>query len=174
MGGHKMRNRHVLWVLAIALGFNLALGLAALAQNPVAVQMYLPAIFGPVAQAQDTTITTLVDSDSSFVNAAVIPGTARVVLAYIDRAHGNRLHIVEDKGNRVVEIQAPVELLGVLVATDAGNNPAFIFPGPKQADGTIVFAGNKMHIYATSRDEGDPAGPFKLKRLSMPVPAATP
>jgi hypothetical protein len=111
------------------------------------------------------TITVLVEDDSTFVHAAVAPGGC-TFLTYIDRAHGNRLHLVRDAGDHVVEV--PLPLLVQQVAREV--DPGFVAPGDKQADGALVIVGTRLDLYYTTRDVDDPGGPFKLKRLTMPVP----
>lgn len=153
--------KRIIPILLVALGFNLGIGLAALDKH-----VYLPAIANGQAT---TTITTLVDFDSVMVTAYVLPNTSRIILTYIDRAHGNVLHVVEDKGNRVAEIPLPPGLL-----TAQQVDPSFTYPGPKQSNGATVVTGNVLHVYACTRDIGDLTGPFKLKRIDMPVPAPAP
>ena len=125
--------------------------------QPTESRVYLPL----VAQT-GSTLTTLVDTDVGFVATVVVPGTNRRLVGWIDRAHGNVLRIGEDKGDHLADVEEP--LLRGLVA------PAFAFPGPKQGTASLVIVGNVLHIYTTSRKEGDETGPFMLMRLSMPVP----
>lgn len=127
-----------------------------------------PRAFLPVVATGQipTTIVTLVHSDATFVSAANPPGTTRRLLSFIDRAHGNRLAVVEDVGDRVVDVTLPPLALQALAPS-----PAFIVPdSPKQADGFILIVGNTMYVYFTGRDADDPTGPFKLKRITMPIP----
>lgn len=137
-------------------------GVKVLAQ-PAESRVYLPF----VAQPPGSTLVTLVEADCSFVSAVVVPGTSRVILGYIIRPNGNLLHIAEDKGDHLEELDDP--LLAALLLGSA-QGPAFTFPGPKQGTCALVIVGGQLLIYATSRVEE--TGPFMLRRLSMPVPAA--
>jgi len=141
----------------------LALFLAqfALVHAADATRLLLPV----VANGQLTpAITTLVADDSTFVGAAATHD-GRIVVTYIDRAHGNKLHVVEDAGDHVIELIAPIETQPPLAAM-----PAFEVSGEKQADGVPLIVGDVLHVYYTSRDAGDPTGPFRLKRLTMLMP----
>lgn len=160
-------NRRLLAALALVAAF--VFGGVRAAQS---WRVLLPAVANGQAAP---TITTLVEDDSTFVGVALVPGTSRVLLTYIDRAHGNRLHLVEDVGDHVAEVKLPP-----LGTVSAAPSPSFVAPGDKQADGVpIVLPATfntpaMLRVYFTSRDEDDPDGPFKLKRLTMPVPAETP
>ena len=146
------------WIRGAAVLAGAGAGVKVLAQ-PGESRVYLPFV------AQDgATLTTLVETDCGFVSAVVVPGTTRRIVGWIDRVHGNVLKIGEDVGDRLVDIDDP--MLKQFIS------PAFTFPGPKQGTASLVIAGGILHVYATSRDEGDDTGPFKLRRLDMPVPAA--
>jgi hypothetical protein len=136
------------------------------AQSPAA---YLP-IVANKTNAQATSFTTLIDHDTTFVNAANIPGTCRVIVTYIDRANGNRLHVTEDMFNRLVEISMTVEMRLAIGADYLDPQPQFEYPGPKHASGFPIIVCNELWVYANARDVGDLTGPFKLKRLTMPIP----
>lgn len=150
-------------LLLIALGWNVALALAAAATTPRA---YAPIIRNGAAPPAQATVTTLVAVDCSFVSAINIPSTDRVIISYIDRAHGNLLHVVEDLGDHVVEVALPP--LGLSV--EAAPAPQFTPPGPKQADSALVIAAGKLNLYFTGRLEAN--GPFVLQRLTTPIPPA--
>jgi hypothetical protein len=120
----------------------------------------------PIVATSRPTVIVLIDADTTMVSAYVLPGTQRIIVTYIDRANGNRAHITEDIGTRVVEIPVPPEF----ATLQSSNQPAFVVPGDKQANSVVVATNGILHIYVTSRDEGDPTGPFKLKRLDMPLP----
>lgn len=130
--------------------------------QPAELHSYLPAVF----QSAGSTLVTLVEADCGFVAAVVVPGTPRVILGYIIRPNGNLLHIAEDMGDHLEELDDP--LLAALLLGSA-QGPAFTFPGPKQGTCALVIVGGQLLIYATSRVEE--TGPFMLRRLSMPVPA---
>ncbi len=119
--------------------------------------------FLPLVQTNATTVVTLVDYDTTLAYAAGVTGTCRVFVTYVDRAHGNLVHVTEDVGDRLVEVQAPVL---------ADSQQGFVPPGNKHASGFPIVVCNRLRIYLSGRDEGDIDGPFKLKRLDMPVPAA--
>lgn len=122
-------------------------------------------VLSPIgAQAQfSASLTRLIPDDSTFVSAAVSPAGC-VFLSYIDRAHGNRLHVVRDAGDHVVEVDLPA------IAEPARAAPSFVAPGDKQADGQLVIQGSTLHVYYTSRAPDDPSGPFALWRLTLPLP----
>lgn len=151
------------FLLAVTLG--ILLGTIAVHAAP-ATRLLFPIVANSQAAAQ---VVTLVEDDSTFVNAVFAPGNC-VILSYIDRAHGNRLHIVRDAGDHVVEVELP-PIAQTIVAQPT---LAFVAPGDKQADGTLMVVGTSLVLYYTSRDEGDPTGPFKLKRLTMPLPGCGP
>lgn len=156
------------WVVTLLLTIGLVTGAWA-ATLPGKLSMF-PLIVNGQAQAR-ATITTLVESDSTFVSAAIHAPTQRRFVSYIARANGNRLHITEDCGNRLEELDLPPELLGSLAL-----QPAFTFTGDKQADSAMVITGNTIRVWVSSRDattEGNSDGPFKLKRLDIPVPPST-
>lgn len=130
------------------------------AAGAVVSRQLLPIIRNGQAQPS---VVTLVESDSTFVGATA-DATGRIVLTYIDRAHGNKLHVVEDVGDHVVELIDPIATQTAPIA------PTFEVDGPKQADGVPLIVGDKLHVYFTSRDVDDPTGPFRLKRLTMDWP----
>lgn len=156
-----MRRNYIIPLLLVALGFNIGIALAAFAPRA-----YLPFV---ATGAVETKITTLVTDDTSFVTAEVIPNTCRVIVSYINRSDGNRLHVTEDIGTSLREIPLPPGITG-LSLTPQRTNPQFQIPGPKQAFGDTVFACGVMKEYVTSRDPGDETGPFRLKRIDMPIP----
>lgn len=150
------------------LAWNVAIGLAAFAGPNV----FLPLIVNGQAP-QQATITTLVETDSTFVSAATHPPSGRRFVSYIARGNGNRLHITEDCGNRLEELALPASISAALGVE--GLAPSFTFEGDKQADSAMVITGNTIRVLVSSRDattEGNSDGPFKLKRLDIPVPAA--
>lgn len=159
-------NTRLWWLIAVAL---LALALAGVAwlvvrSTPVSAQDaqrdYLPLVaHGLDAQAPSLVI--LVGHDTTFVSATGVPGTCRVILTYIDRANGNRLHVAEDAGDRLVEIAMPA---GVTLAGTDGE-----FPGLKHASGFPIVVCGRLRVYANTRIED--GGPFVLQRLDMPIPA---
>lgn len=124
--------------------------------------VYLPLVAHGY-DAQAPSLVTLVGHDTTFVNAVNVPGTCRVILTYIDRAHGNKLQVAEDVGDRLVEIKMPP---GVFLA---GEAPDFEYPGLKHASGFPIVVCGRFRIYANARVED--GGPFLLQRLDMPIPA---
>lgn len=155
-----MRKRFYLHLVLIVLVLGAMVATGLLARGQATQLAYLP-----IVATDKPSITLLVDGDTTMVTAYVLPGMSRIIVTYIDRANGNRLHITEDIGTQLVEIPMPAEF-----APQPSNNPSFVTPGNKQANGTTVATGGILHIYVTSRDENDPTGPFKLKRLDMPIP----
>lgn len=160
------------WLIALAL-LALALALAGVAwlvarSTPVSAQDtqrdYLPLVAHGF-DAQAPSITTLVDHDTMFVAATVVPGTCRVLLTYIDRQNGNLLHVVEDVGDRLVEVPLPP---GVALA---GVEPDDVLPGLKHGSGAPVVVCGRLRVYANTRIED--GGPFVLQRLDMPIPPPT-
>lgn len=131
---------------------------------------YMPVIKN--GQAPVARLVTLVDTDAGFVTAATIPNTSRVIVAYTDRRDGNRLKIGEHVGDTIKPLPDPLTLaLAAKLFGDVLPKPSFSYPGEKQGFGMPVFVAGEMRIYATSRDEGDPDGPFKVKVLIAPIPA---
>jgi len=149
------------------LGAGIVAWLVILARAASSNVAYAPLVRAAVATPTPiaTTIVTLNPDDSTFVSAAASPGGC-VFLSYIDRAHGNKLLLVQDVGTHLIDVPLPAAVQSI--ATD---RPAFAAPGDKQADGAIEIAGQVLSLYYTSRDTGDPTGPFRLKRLSMQLPA---
>lgn len=156
-------------VLLVALGFNIAMGLVSYAKaQTTTAPKYIPVI----ATAPDTSparLVTLVDHDTTFVNAANVPGTCRVIVTYIDRANGNRLHVTEHITDTLRELPLP-PLAALLTApsTDTAPQPQFEYPGPKHASGYPLFVCSRLRVYANARDTL--TGPFKLMVLDMPTP----
>lgn len=118
------------------------------------------------ADTGPATFTVLIDYDTTFVTAALIPGGCRVILTYIDRAHGNRLHVVEDLGTAVKELPLPSGVPSII----GPRSPAFEYPGPKQASGFPLVVCGRLRVYANTRLPDDTSGPFKLTKIDMPVP----
>lgn len=135
---------------------------------PVAKTSHLPLITRPLTTA---TLTTLVNHDCGSVVAAT-DGAGRIFIGYQDRTQGSKYFFAEDMGTHIVPLPDPDGLIEQLVLgmTPTEPSPSFAFPGEKQGPSFILIVNNVMHIYAVSRDEGDPTGPFKVKRLSMPIP----
>lgn len=156
-----MRPKYIIPLLLVAIGFNLGIALAAFAPRA-----YLPVIANGAIQP---TITTLIQTDTSFVTAEMIPNTCRVMVTYIDRANGNKLHVAEDTDGSLYETALPP--LGTSLQS---ISPEFVPSGPKQAFGDTVFVCGVMKVYFTGRDTGDDTGPFKLKRIDMNVPPVPP
>lgn len=154
------RLRSNLWaaLLLVALGFNLGIGLAAIAQAQSETSTYLPLVAHGAGAAQ---IVTLIDHDTTFVAAALVPDTCRVILTYIDRANGNRLHVAEDVGDRLVEVPMPQ---GAMLAGAEDE-----FPGLKHASGFPIMTCGRLRVYANTRIVE--SGPFVLQRLEMAIPA---
>lgn len=130
---------------------------AVLPAAPVVSRAYLPFVGTP---PQSSTIT-LVESDTTFVSAAHDPVTRRVYVSYIDRARSNKLHVTELIGDRLVELQSPV-LAQIQPASAA---PAFSPDSPKDAASAMLVIDSWLWLFVSSRDDGDPTGPFKLKLL---------
>lgn len=132
--------------------------LASLAVLPAAAAppIYLPLFRAPPQAA----VVTLVESDTTFVSAAHDPSTGRIYVSYIDRAHGNRLHLTELVQDRLVELEPPgLAQLQPIAA------PAFVPPGEKEAASALLAFDAWLWLFWTARDEGDETGPFKLKLL---------
>lgn len=164
-----MRNKHnwLIGVLLVAIGFNVAMGLGALAQTQASTR-YLPVMTKEKVPQFTTTVDTLVDGDNSYISAARSPYGCNF-LAYVDRDNGNLVHVVRDDGAKVTEVTLPAMVnLGVTSPAD----PNFVPPGPKHADVTLVIA-DALYLYYTSRPLDDPAGKFNVMRLKMTVPPCT-
>jgi hypothetical protein len=135
-----------------------------------------PAVYMPIIETSQapvvTRLVTLVETDAGFVTATVIPNTKRVLVAYTDRRDGNALKIGEHIGDGIRPLEDP-ELVALARSLFADVlTPSYDFPGPKQGFGMIVIVGNEMRVYATSRDEGDDTGWFKVKVLISGIPPA--
>jgi hypothetical protein len=156
-----MMKRVICSILCVLLSLALG-GLMAGAAQPS--RSYLPIVATGAPAA--TTLTTLVDHDTGFVSAALLPD-GRIVLAYQDRVDKGHVHIVWDQGDHVAEVTDP-QITRFVLGTAAAA-PAFDYPGPKQGPSALLVAHGMLHIYAPARDEGDSSGPFKLKRLSIPL-----
>lgn len=157
---------HLLFVALIGV---VLLGNARLSAQPPTTNN-LPIIMRAHGQPPASTLTTLVDRDCGFVTVASIPGTTRVIVGYIDRTQGNRLFIAEDEGDRLEDIPDPDGALRALLMPPVVA-PEFVYDGPKQGAAAMIVIGDMLHIYATARDPDDSGGPFKLKRLSIPLSA---
>lgn len=151
-----MNRFHLVLCAALLLAFGVGL-----LQAQDARPTYLPLVAHGL-DAQPPQLVTLVGHDTTFVNAALVPDTCRVILAYIDRANGNRLHVAEDAGDRLVEVPMPV---GVTLAGAEDE-----FPGLKHASGFPLVVCGRLRIYANARVED--GGPFVLQRLDIPIPEA--
>lgn len=125
---------------------------------------YLPILSSQQPNAP-ATLAVLKETDTTFVNAALVPGTCRVIVTYIDRANGNRLHVAEDIGTQLEEIPMPR-----LAAQLQAEQPDFVLPGSKHASGFPIVVCGRLRIYANARAENDTDGPFQLVRLDMPIP----
>lgn len=176
MQNKRLTNATVLHLLALGIvlgmlaGFALRVLTASAAQSPAS---YLPYIANG-AQDSGVSTTVLIDHDTTFVNASLVPGTCRVFVTYIDRANGNRLHVTEDMFNRLVEVPMTISMTLYIGADYLDPQPQFEYPGPKHASGFALAVCGELWVYANARDVGDLTGPFKLKRLTMPLPARPP
>lgn len=120
----------------------------------------------PIIQVQQTVkteIVTLTSTDTTYISAAMSPYGCNIV-AYINRGQGNRLHVARDAGNHLIDIELPPEMRLILDRT-------FIAPGDKQADVSLLVDAVKLTLYYSTRDENDPNGIFRLKRLTMASPS---
>jgi hypothetical protein len=136
---------------------------AASAQTPLYQQFVAFIANGQAAQP----ITTLDGGDNTFLSAALSPHGC-VFLSYIDRDNGNRLHVVQDVGDRLEEVDLPPGAQSVAAAL-----PQFEAPGEKQADGQLLIkpngqGGYTLSLYYTSRVSS--GGSFHLLRLDMALP----
>ena len=144
------------------------------AQSPAAME---PRLAVPIAQYQaaptptpaPASIVVLDGGDNTFVSAAVSPAGC-TFLAYIDRDDGNRLLIKQDAGDHLIEVKLP-PLAALAGAELARSLPRFVAPGDKQAAGFLLIQGAQLVLYYTSRDVDSAVGSFKLKRLTIPLPA---
>lgn len=159
---NHLRSNILTALLLVALGFNLGIGLAAIARAQD-TPTYLPLVAHGL-DAQAPQLVTLIGHDTTFVNATNVPGTCRVILTYIDRANGNRLHVAEDAGDHLVEIAMPA---GMALT---GAEPDDEFPGLKHASGFPLIVCGRLRVYANARIVD--GGPFVLQRLDMPIPPA--
>lgn len=159
--------RYQLPIIRLVLVFLASAFLVALTFAQASNRAFLPL----VQQPPQSRLVTLVNTDAGFVAAEVLPSTARVFVVYTDRRDGNRLHVTEHIGDRLIEIADP--LLAQMVFGDvSAPSPTFVYPGAKEGAGDPLIVGNELRIYATARDANDPTGPFKVKCLVMPIPKA--
>jgi hypothetical protein len=139
--------------LALLLALFLALAVPSSAAPP-ARQSYLPVIEAQSAPGW----VTLTESDTTFVDAARDSASGRIYVAYIDRGNGNRAHLTELIGDQLIELQDPVR-------PRSGTTPGFMPDSPKDAASAVLVVDGAVWWFVTSRDEGDPTGPFTLKLL---------
>lgn len=123
-------------------------------------QSFMPVVLADRAIVAGTI--TLVESDTTFISAAFDPVSKRVLVAYIDRAHGNRMHETELINDKLVEIKDPAVQSDVIT-------PNFVpIDSSKDADVDQFILDGWVWLFVTSRDvcaiPEDCAGtPFKLK-----------
>ena len=135
------RSRLRIPLLLIALGWNLALAASA-------YQAHLPIVYGQPVASICSSVVPLLDQDTGSLSVDLTDG--RYTIAYQDRAHGGRAHVVAHVGDHLVEIAAPPPSL---------TAPAFSPPGVKQ--GSLALAG-AHRLYYTQRKIGDTTGPYAL------------
>lgn len=172
-----MKHMLSIWIVLLAAVGGFVGGSVYAAQLTLEPIGYLPTIKREPAQQPPVTtrLVELVDTDAGFVHAAVIPGTNRVVVAYIDRRQGNRLFVGEHIGDTIQPLPDPEfqRLASLLLFGDVlPPSPSFVYPGPKQGNGAVVFVGQEMRVYAVSRRVDDPSGPFPVMVLIAPIPPA--
>lgn len=160
-----MKQRWLMPLLLVALGFNLAMGLGAIyqARAAQAPASYLPIIANGKAAPIPTTIDTLVAGDNSFISAARSPAGC-VFFGYIARGSGNVIHVVRVNANGTL---SEVDLPPMVNATHIG--PQFVPPGEKHADVSLIFT-DALELFYTSRQPGDEDGQFNVMRLKMAIP----
>jgi hypothetical protein len=164
-------NNRLWWFIALALLF-VVLGLATALwlvarSTPVSAQeertVSLPFVAHGLSSEAPASVTTLIDHDTTFVSVALIPGTCRVIVVYVDRERGNLVHVTEHVGGQLVEVPMPQ---GVTLAGDA---PDFVAPGLKHASGAAIAVCDRLRVYMNARVEEN--GPFILQVIDMPIHA---
>jgi hypothetical protein len=145
-------NRRQTSILAWAIVLSLALGSVIGGAAQPLWRTFLPTI----ATAQQPSIVTLVDSDTTFVSAERDASTGRIYVAYIDRAHGNKAHFTELIGDQLHEVPLP-QLPARAVA------PSFSPDSPKDADSAIVAFDGWVYWFVSSREVDMPGAAFKLR-----------
>lgn len=118
---------------------------------------YFPAVRYPMASEA----VVLVSADTGLVNA-VVTSDGTIVVAYANRAERGRVHVALDTGGALQEIHLPL-------AAHLDAAPAFSPEGEKQGGFSMVEYSGQLLIYFTSRDIGDTTGPFRLRRMAVPI-----
>jgi hypothetical protein len=133
---------------------------------------YLPIVTGTAPQP---TLTTLLDCNCAGVSSTLLPD-GRVLLTFQDHTRGSHVFSAIDGGDHLIDITLPPLAQQVLdtPAAAAAPAPAFQFPGPKQAPGSAIVVGQEVRWYVPSRDDDDPTGYAKLKRLTLPLSSLPP
>ena len=140
--------RLIIPLLLVALGWNLALALSA-------ATLYLPiARSAPPASICDPSVP-LLDQDTGSLSAG-LDATGRYIIAYQDRAHGSRAHVVAHVGTHLEELPTPP--LASLTAL-----APFSPDGAKQGSLALVLTPSGANrLYYTQRKAGDLTGPYAL------------
>lgn len=151
--------RHAIIALVAVLALLLGSAIGAQPAQPPAPPVYLPNIQAP----QQPALVRLVASDTTFVSAARDESTGRVYVNYIDRAHGNKLHLTELVNDRLVDLVEPpnATTVAALLATRAAA-PAFSPDSPKEADSATLAWDGWQHVFFSARPLDKPTGPFEL------------
>lgn len=98
----------------------------------------------------------LLDQDTGSLSA-IRDADGRYIIAYQDRAHGGRAHVVEHVGAHLEELDKPPPL--------AHSDPSFSPPGIKQGSLALVPSAapnGKSRLYFTQRKAGDVTGPYGI------------
>jgi hypothetical protein len=121
-------------------------------------RVFFPAVRYPLA----STPVVLVSTDTGLVNAVVL-SDGRIVVAYANRTQRGLVHVAFDTGGSLTEIPSP------MAAAIERAAPGFTLEGEKQGGFSMVQSGGQLVVYFTSRDEGDTTGPFRLRRVAVPI-----
>ena len=125
--------------------------------SAISNRSFLPTVYG--APLTPGTIT-LIETDTTFISATYDTVSKRIVVAYINRAQGNRIHETELINDKLEEIKDPV-LTRLLHET---ISPSFVpVDSSKDAAMSQFILDGWVWLFRSSRDKDNPDGPFKLK-----------
>ncbi len=100
-------------------------------------QSFLPIIYGRSVQPV-AGVVTLRESDTTFLSATYDLATKRILVAFVDRAHGNRVHETELISNTLVEVQ-------LTAIMNTAQEPSFTVPDSSKEAAVSQFVLDGWH-----------------------------